>query len=241
MIGSFQPLQQVAAAFRRYLRLHEPIERSVLEAIEILRVLPGVLHQTVATEQRSIELGRQIRPSVHGLALMVELQIQRALQKIQRLLGVVGIREQGLPVLDLQNAGCVVVTLNPRLHQLVDAIELLESLKMQTVVIVEILRARNELLEGFRAVLGQRKVFDVADFLRLRSAAQHDQYAPQSQCLVSHDSLSFRLTPRVVSVGSLDPEHPHAPSAGSVSPRASGKSYAVNPRMVTDRDTDLAD
>ena len=156
IIGSFQPLQQVAEAIGRDRGLHEPVQRRVLEAIEILKVLPGVLQQPVASQQTGIEFHGQVRPSIHRLTLVIELQIQRALQKIERLLGVLRVREQHLAVLNLQHARRVVVTLNPRLQEWLDAVELLETLKIQTVVVVVILGARNELFEGLAAVFRQR-------------------------------------------------------------------------------------
>ena len=53
--------------------------------------------------------------------------------------------------------------LDPRLEDRIHPIKLLDVLVVQSVVVVIVLSARDELLERLGAVLSQREILDVAD------------------------------------------------------------------------------
>ena len=148
MVRTLQSLQQVAPPFGRQLGLKEPLEGRVFKPVQVLEILQRILQQPVAVQQRGIQLRGQVGPRIERLPLMIELQVERALQEVERFLGMLRIGQQRLAILDLQHARRVVVTLDPGLQQLLDPVVLLEVLKVEAVEVVEILRAGNQLLEA---------------------------------------------------------------------------------------------
>ena len=127
------------------------------------------------------------------------------------------IGEQHLAVLNLQHARRVVVSLNPRLQEGFDTVELLEALKVETVVVVVLLGARNELFQGLAAILRQGVVLEIPNLFTLECATRQPHQAADYQSPARHGYLVLRVKLR-----SIRPKQPLAGHAAQRPPRPPG-------------------
>ncbi len=193
MVGPLQAFEQVTAAVRIECLLGQPAKRGVFETIEVFVLAQRLLRERDAGDCLGVEAGWQMRTRTERVTLMVQPQLESPDQKLKRLVGMIGVREQRLPRLDFADACRIVETLDPNRQKLFDPRELLRVLEMQAVVVIVVLGPGDKLLQCDRAIGRQRKLFDITDLARhCRSCAQrgerqHDQkgslHGSSSSCL----------------------------------------------------------
>ncbi len=96
---------------------------SVFETRKVRVSLFGDLSESLAADQSLIEFRGQIGFLPDVFTLVIEFDLKLAADELERLLRVLLISQQRLPVLDLAHARCVLVPLDPGLQQLFDPIE----------------------------------------------------------------------------------------------------------------------
>src|SRR5437762_7406352 len=95
---------------------------------------------------------------------MRELDPEPIPQVFERLLRVLFISQQGVAGPDLPVPGRLAVPLHPRLEELLGLLKLFGVEVMQGMVVIEVFRSRNELLEGDGTVARKGEIFDEIDF-----------------------------------------------------------------------------
>lgn len=113
---------------------------------------------------------------------MVERQVEPLAKVIERLLRLFVVGEQRQSRLDFHDAWRAVVPLNPGSQQLPNFLELLRVEQVQSLVIVIIVRPRNELFERNGSIGSQGEIFDKADFSGPRGRADgHPHHREQDE------------------------------------------------------------
>ncbi len=192
MVGPLEPRQELPLLIGIQVRVEQAFQGRVFEALQRI----GKLRQSLLVEpgrghERRIELGRQVGLLVQLVALMLELQVQPFAQQGQRSLWVLVVGEQGLTILDFDRPLGPLKALDPGLEQSVDFFPLLGVLVVQGVIVVIVLRARNQLPKRKVAIGRQRKAFDPADFAGLhRGRTDHAAKKPGQQQNLGRDGPS---------------------------------------------------
>ena len=113
------------------------------------------------------------------LRLVIEVQPEVLPQVSKRGVGVLLVGQQRLAMLARLRALRAPIALDPRLQLRLRLRELLRLLQMPAQIIVVILAAGNELLDGLAAVGGEREVFEEADRRTLREQCRRQRQAEQ--------------------------------------------------------------
>ncbi len=172
------PRQQVAAPGGADVQLGQPGQGGVLEAVGRVAVFAQrPLGQRLTRDRLGVQFGRQARLASQDLALVVELDVEPADEEVQAARMVLRVAQQGLPVLHDGVALVVPVAADPLGDHLPGLVQIAGVLVVQDVVVVILLGARDQLLQGCLAVLGQGEVFDVPDLpgLKGRGRQEHCQ------------------------------------------------------------------
>ncbi|KIG12248.1 hypothetical protein DB30_01755 [Enhygromyxa salina] len=165
VVGSLHALQQRAQlGDRQLVGLRQPLERAVVEAVEVAVMAKGVALERGAADARWIQAGRHGSVGVLDLALVVEGQVEPTADVLERRGGITGEAEQRLAVADLPSAAGLAVALDPRVEQLGDlgtcaVVRLV--LQREAVMKIVVLGAGDQLREGFAAVVRERDCFEL--------------------------------------------------------------------------------
>src|SRR5712691_5200654 len=105
---------------------------------------------------------------------MIETKAQAVAQVVQRALWIALVSEKGVASLDFGQAGGLAEALQPRSRELLGLLELLGVEKVEAMVVVIILGARDKLPQAYRTVFGEGEVLDVPNFATGRPRAEED-------------------------------------------------------------------
>src|SRR5262249_39101584 len=125
---------------------------------------------------------------------MIEAQVEVVPKILQRPLRVSFIGEEGIASLNLREPRRLAEPLQPRFCKLLGLLVLFRIEEMETVVVVIILSAGDELSQARRAILGQREVLNVTDLAGRRRRDHENCHRRPDQhalhCLCSN-AISF--------------------------------------------------
>ena len=164
-VGPAEPVEQIPAALRVELADGQRVKAGVLDALEVPVPREGGLDEPGSGDKLRVEGRGIIGPPVGGFALMIKPEVEGLPDVFKGFLGVLLVLQEGLPVQDLVDLGRVPFPLDPVFQQVVDFGVVAGMLGVEATVEIILGGSRDELLQRLGPVLGQREIFDEADFL----------------------------------------------------------------------------
>ena len=153
VIGPAEPFEKITSLVGVERLGDEPVERPIGETGQVLVAAKGVGREGLAADAASgrARVGKEDLASSR-LALLVEMEIELLAEVVERLFGMIRVRQQRLPVLDLADAIAGAMLFDPAPQQLFDLVELPRVLRLEALIVVGVDRARDEFRQRGGAV-----------------------------------------------------------------------------------------